>query len=329
MTTPRPLTIWCNAGFSAPAMRALQQALTAAGHRLLLPPDLKASNLAVGGPDPLLTEADVAFGQPDPQQVIDLDRLRWVHLTTAGYTRYDRPEVRQALSRRGAALTTSSTVYEEPCAEHVFAMILALARRLPQSLLEQHTDRAWRQAEHRAHCRLLVGQSAVLYGYGTIARRLTELLTPLQMTLTGIRRTVRGDEPIRMVRTEEADALLPGADHVVNILPAGQGTDSYFDRSRLARMKPGAVFYNIGRGTTVDEDALEHALRTGRLSAAFVDVTEPEPLPPDHPLWSTPNCFITPHTAGGHDREFDSLVDHFLSNLRRLERGEALQDRIA
>src|SRR5687767_10051289 len=118
--SPRPLTIWCNAAFPAPAMRTLQQALTAAGHRLILPPDLKASNLAVGGPDPLLPQADVAFGQPDPSQVIELDRLRWVHLTTAGYTRYDRRDVRDALADRGAALTTSSAVYEEPCAEHVF-----------------------------------------------------------------------------------------------------------------------------------------------------------------------------------------------------------------
>lgn len=326
--TPRPLTIWCNAAFPAPAMRALEQALTAAGHRLLLPPDLKASNLAVGGPDPLLPNAEIAFGQPDPRQVIELDRLRWVHLTTAGYTRYDSPEVRSALASRGAALTTSSGVYEEPCAEHLFAMMLSLARRLPQSLLEQHADRAWRQAEHRAHSRLLVGQSAALYGFGTIARRLTELLTPLRMTLTGVRRTVRGDEPIRMLRTEEADVLLPAADHVVNILPAARGTESYFDATRFNRMKPGAIFYNIGRGSTVDQGALEQALRSGRLSAAYVDVTEPEPLPPDHPLWSAPNCFITPHTAGGHDREFESLVAHFLENLARFTGGVKLADRV-
>jgi phosphoglycerate dehydrogenase-like enzyme len=149
------------------------------------------------------------------------------------------------------------------------------------------------------------------------------------MTLIGVRRTVRGDEPIRIVRTEEADVLLPGADHVVNILPAAEGTDSYFDTTRFNRMKRGAIFYNIGRGTTVEQRALEHALRSGRLSASYIDVTEPEPLPPDYPLWTTPNCFITPHTAGGHDREFESLVEHFLGNLRRFERAEPLMDRIA
>ena len=93
-------------------------------------------------------------------------------------------------------------------------------------------------------------------------------------------------------------------------------------------MKPGAVFYNIGRGTTVDQDALGEALRSGRLRAAYLDVTDPEPLPPEHPLWTTPNCVITPHTAGGHDNEWTRLVQHFLANLRRHEAGQPLLDRV-
>src|SRR4051794_10970515 len=183
MTTPaplaagRPLTIWCNFAFPTPVLDTLRRSL--AGHNLLLPDDLQSSNLAGGAADPLLARADVAFGQPDPRQVIELTGLRWVHLTTAGYTRYDTQAVRDALKSRGAALTTSSWVYEEPCAEHALAMMLALARQLPQALVEQQTDRAWRQAEHRIHSRLLVGQTAVLFGYGTIARRLSELLSPL------------------------------------------------------------------------------------------------------------------------------------------------------
>jgi phosphoglycerate dehydrogenase-like enzyme len=308
-----PLTVWCNFAFPEPTMARFRAAL--GRHNLLMPPDLQQSNLAGGGRDPLLTQADVAFGQPDPQQVIELGRLRWVHLTTAGYTRYDTPAVREALGRRGAALTTSSSVYEEPCAEHALAMMLALARQLPQAGIEQQADRAWRQPLHRARSRLLVGQTALLYGYGTIASRLAELLKPLKMNVIGVRRTVRGDEAVRMVRTEEADALLPDADHVVNILPAAAGTAGYFDANRFARMKPGAVFYNIGRGTTTDQ-------------AAFLDVTDPEPLPPDHPLWSALNCFITPHTAGGHAEEFDRLATHFLANLERFEAGEGLVDRV-
>jgi phosphoglycerate dehydrogenase-like enzyme len=93
-------------------------------------------------------------------------------------------------------------------------------------------------------------------------------------------------------------------------------------------MKPGAIFYNIGRGATVDQAALSDALHSGRLSAAWLDVTDPEPLPEDHPLLATPNCFITPHTAGGHVDEGRSIVKHFLENLGRFTRGEPLIDRV-
>ena len=93
-------------------------------------------------------------------------------------------------------------------------------------------------------------------------------------------------------------------------------------------MQPGALFYNVGRGTTVDQTALINHLTSGHLGVAYLDVMDPEPLPSDHPLWVTPNCFITPHTAGGHLHEDVSLVVHFLENLRRWEQGEPLLDRI-
>lgn len=93
-------------------------------------------------------------------------------------------------------------------------------------------------------------------------------------------------------------------------------------------MKPGAILYNIGRGSTVDQAALLDALESKRLAAAYLDATEPEPLPPSHLLWSAPNCFITPHTAGGFIGEKERLVRHFLDNLRRFIAGEALRDRV-
>jgi phosphoglycerate dehydrogenase-like enzyme len=297
-------------------------------HRLLVPAALAASNLVATGPDPLLAEADVAFGQPDPGQVADLPRLRWVHLHSAGYTRYDNSRVREGLGRRGGALTNSSSVYDEPCAEHLLAMMMALARRLPQCWAEQANARDWRSAHHRIHSRLMEGQTALLYGYGAIGKRLTELLQPLRMNLIGVRRSPRGDEPVRVVPEASADQWLSAADHVVNILPASPETENYFDARRLGGTKPGAIYYNVGRGTTVDQAALLEALRSGRLSAAYLDVTDPEPLPPEHPLWSAPNCYITPHTAGGHADEFERLAGHFLDNLDRFVKGEPLADRV-
>lgn len=325
-----PLTIYSNAAFPEPVMELLTTGL--GDHQLVMPPLLQSSNLAAGGIDPLLSEADVAFGQPDPRQVIETPRLKWVHLTTAGYTRYDTAEMRAAMVARGGVLTTSSQVYEEPCAEHVVAFMLAVARQLPEMVLEQKADRAnfrsWKQAHHRGNSRLLVGQSAITYGYGTIARRLTELLVPFHMKLIGVRRKIAGDEGIMMIPIEQADAHLGQVDHVINILPASGQTVGYFNADRFRRMREGSVFYNIGRGNTVDQTALIAALKSGRVSAAYLDVTDPEPLPKDHPLWDAPNCWITPHTAGGHADEFRRLVEHFVGNLGRYARGETMVDRV-
>jgi phosphoglycerate dehydrogenase-like enzyme len=321
-----PLTIWCNARFPDRAIARLREGTAA--HRLVFPSGLQSSNLVAGGADPLLEQADIAFGQPDPDQSMRLPRLRWVHLTSAGYTRYDRTDLRDAFGRRGAILTNSSDVYQEPCAEHLLAMMLALARQLPPCVLEQHGDRAWRAAHHRVHSCLLSDQTALLLGFGAIGDRLAELLTPLGMTLIGVRRSVKGNERIKTYPVERTDEFLPLADHVVNILPAHPATDRFFDAMRFARCKRGAIFYNIGRGSTVDQTALLSALTNGKLAAAYLDVTDPEPLPKDHPLWTAPNCYITPHTAGGHSEEFDRLVEHFLENLDRFERGVPLKDRV-
>ena len=125
---------------------------------------------------------------------------------------------------------------------------------------------------------------------------------------------------------EELDRLLPEADHVANVLPANASTEGLFDAAKFGRMKPGAFFYNIGRGTTVEQDALIGAM--DRLAAAYLDVVDPEPLPREHPLWTTPNVFITPHTAGGHRGEEIRLVRHFLANLRRFRADETLKDRV-
>jgi phosphoglycerate dehydrogenase-like enzyme len=322
-----PLTVWCNAHFPEGPMAELRERLK--GHTLVFPADLNKSNLAAGGIDPSLEHADIALGQPDPQQAIRLPRLKWVHLTTAGYTRYDRDDLRQAFLRRGAVLTNSSGVYAEPCAEHVFAMMLSMARRLPQCVDDQRGAPPWHSAEHREHCHLLVGQNVLILGFGAIATRLVELLAPFRMHITAVRRRPSGNESCRVLPTEQTDALLPEADHVVNILPANPATEGFLTRHRLGLMKSTALLYNIGRGTTVDQPALVQALREHKIAGAYLDVTDPEPLPGDHPLWSLPNCYITPHTAGGQAAEFSRLVEHFADNFDRFVKGEELLDVVA
>jgi phosphoglycerate dehydrogenase-like enzyme len=205
---------------------------------------------------------------------------------------------------------------------------MACARRLPESLREQLGGREWHWAQRRLESFLLNGQTALLFGFGAIALRLCELLAPFRMNLIGVRRAVKGDEPIRMITDAQLAEFLPQADHVINLLPGNDSTKAYFDEAKFRLMKPGVRFYNIGRGVTVEQESLLASLQSGRLAAAYLDVTTPEPLPPEHLLWSAPNCFITPHSAGGQDQEMRDLVAHFLDNLRRFTDGKELLNRV-
>jgi len=319
-------TIWTNTSFNDELTNYL--AAGVAPHRLVYASKTNASNLMSSPLDPLLAEADIAFGQPDAGQVVQLENLKWVHLSSAGYTAFDRDEVKEPLQARNAALTNSSGVYDEPCAQHAMAMMLALARQLPASLQTQFADHAWPITKRRDESFLLNGQTALIFGFGAIAIRLCELLAPYKMNLIGVRRHPAGNEPVRIISEDQLSDFLPVADHVINVMPANDSTLRYFDAQKFSLIKPGALYYNIGRGVTVDQDALLEALRSGRLGAAYLDVTDPEPLPAEHPLWTAPNCFITPHTAGGHNREMKCLIDHFLDNLGRFAAGEALKNRI-
>lgn len=320
-----PLKIWCNAALSPAALAELRKGLV--GHDLRMAKD-SASNLSVSSDADGLGNAEVVFGQPDPAQVIESSSVKWVQITSAGYTRYDTPEFREKIEEGGRTFTNSSSVYDEPCAQHLLAFMLAIARQLPAALIAQREGPRWAFDEIRPKTRLLQDQTVLILSFGAIAQRLVELLSPFGLNIVGVRRHVRGDEPVEMHPIEKLDELLPGADHIVNILPSSTSTDGLIDGNRITRMKPGAVFYNVGRGTTVEQNALRAALESGHLSAAYLDVTDPEPLPADHPLWSAPNCYITPHVAGGHHEETVRLVHHFLANLSRLEQGERLRDEV-
>ncbi len=180
----------------------------------------------------------------------------------------------------------------------------------------------------RPQLKLLSGQTLVILGFGAIGRRLAELLAPFDMNVIAVRRTIRGDESVKVVEVAHADSVLPLADHVVNILPASAENHGYFDGDRLRALKKGVVIYNIGRGITIHQDALIDGLKAGHLAAAYLDVTDPEPLPPDDPLWTAPNCYIPPHIGGGLHNEKERQILHFLQNLERFLNGKPLRNRI-
>jgi phosphoglycerate dehydrogenase-like enzyme len=279
-------------------------------------------------PDPALRDAEIIFGQPDPIALMSAKNLVWVHLTSAGFTRYDTEDFRRTARERGLILTNSSSVYARPCAEHVFAFMLAQSRCLPRSLESRFANGSpsWQELRHAA--KSLREQNVLLLGFGAIARLLIKLMAPFEMKIVGFRRKPAGDEGVEMVSPDNLGKALAAADHVINILPENRDSAHFFSTDKFSQMKRGAVFYNIGRGATVDQDALLEALRSNHLAAAWLDVTSPEPLPSDHPLLKEPNCFITPHVAGGHSNEPEMLVRHFLENLGRFAQHLPMTDRI-
>jgi phosphoglycerate dehydrogenase-like enzyme len=293
---------------------------------LIRPMRLTASPLVNTIADDGLKKAVIAFGQPDVASVMTSPLLRWIHVSSAGCTRYDTPEFRQFAKKRGLRVTNSSTVYAQACAEHVFSMMLANQRKLPLALQSAMGSDDPKWSELRSKCQLLTGQKVLIFGFGAIAGRLVEMLRPFRCGITAVRRSPKGDEGIPVVTVADCSTVLKDADHVINLLPENSESTGFFNSSRFAGMKPQAAFYNIGRGRTVDQAALVAALETERVAAAWLDVTEPEPLESDHPLRKLSNCYITPHIAGGYQGELEELVRHFLENLRKFNRGEALMD---
>ncbi len=275
---------------------------------------------------------DVAFGQPNAEACAASPSLRWLAVNTAGITRYDTADFREGFRARGGVFTNMSSVFSDSCAQHLLAMMLALNRKLPASWADQQQPAphgpAWTYMDRRDVSDLLTNQTVLILSFGRIARRLVEMLKPFGMKIYALRRRAYSEPGVHVIAEEQLSAVLPEVDHLVNILPHNASTDCYVNARRLALLKRGARFYNIGRGSTVDQNALMNALQEGRVGEAYLDVTEPEPLPPEHPLWRAANCHITSHTAGGHRHTERDLIDHFSKNLALFERREidAMQD---
>ena len=317
------LTVWTNHDLEPEKLLWLRDQI--APHTLIVSGASAVNNLTAGGQDQACVSADIAFGQPAVEDMLSPNSLKWIHITSAGFTRYDRADLRDALARNGATFTNSSSVYDDPCAQHAFAMILCHNRRLLSSA-KSHDDHEWSYAALRPTERVLSNENILIVGYGAIGVRLTELLTPFGCNIRGIRRTPQGDEPVPVFPISEIGEHLGWADHVVNLLPASTSTEKLFNLDQFHKFKQGAAFYNVGRGDTVDQDGLIGVLNSGHVAAAYLDVTTPEPLPSENPLWSAPNCLITPHVAGGMQNEMDVLVDHFVTNFERFLANEPLRD---
>ena len=239
--------------------------------------------------------------------------LKVLQLLTAGYESaldYVRPEV---------TLCNGRGIHDASTAELAIGLTIASLRGIPEFVRNQEKGE-WVAGRYKSINDRKIG----IVGFGAIGQNIAKILAGFDVEILAFSRSGR-DGAIKMT---EFDAKLPTLDIVILILPLDESSYHLFDERRFGLMKDGALLVNVARGGVVDTDALLAALKTGRITAA-VDVTDPEPLPADHPLWRNPRVLITPHTAGrdsGQPGRFLALVEH---NLTRYLAGESLIYEIA
>jgi phosphoglycerate dehydrogenase-like enzyme len=218
----------------------------------------------------------------------------------------------------GVVVCNARGVYDGPMAEWVVGAILAMQRGLIAARDGQLATE-WRSLEPVE----LAGLRAVILGFGSIGSAVAARLRPFGVDIVGVARARRDG----VLGLEDLDEALPAADILIDLLPLGAETAGLLDARRLGLLPPGALLVNAGRGATVDTAALVDALRSGRLRASL-DVTDPEPLPPNHPLWRLPNVLISPHVAGESRRSLARAYALAGDQIRRFAAGERLENQV-
>lgn len=280
-------------------------------------PDRLRVGVFDGTADPPLPLGDVTFfvvpyTAPRAAALIpDMPRLRVVQALTAGYERLE------PLLRPGLTLCNGRGLHDASTAEHALGLILAAQRDLPTWCAHQR--------EHRwdpHFTRSLADSRVLIVGHGSIGRALERRLLACEAEVVRVAHTARPDERVHGVA--ELPGLLPKADILVLVLPDTDSTAGLLDAALLAKLPDQALVVNVGRGRTVRTDALTDEVAAGRLRAAL-DVVDPEPLPPGHPLWSLPGVLITPHVAGGSATFWPRAKRLVADQLHRFAAGEPLK----
>ena len=243
--------------------------------------------------DEYLREADVIFGWPDPARLSIAGKLKWLHTPSAGIDTYADQSI---FANKDVFVTRSKDVFNIQIAEHIIMLFLAVSRGLitgVASTLEGKWARIGGQTE-------LSEATVLIVGAGAIGSELAKQLQGFDCEVIGIKRdaAVKPQYYNEVHTIGELDAQLPRADYVALCLPRTPDTKGMFDYRRFRLMKHTAIICNIGRGDAIVTADIDRALREGLIFGAGLDVTEPEPLPENHPLWSAPNTIITGHTSG-------------------------------
>lgn len=249
-------------------------------------------------------------------------RLAFIQSISAGTDQYSR----DLLTKAGIRVASAQGSNERAVAEHAISLILAMARKLPMAR-DNQTARHWRGLISEIPKREdeLGGKTLVIVGMGRIGSRLATLAKAFDMHVIGVKRdpSKGGEAAHRVVAQAEMASVLGQADFVVLTCSLNSSTENLMNAAALSAMKPSACLVNVARGKVVHEPSVIEALKAGTIAGAALDTAWEEPLPEGSPLWTAPNVFITPHTAGETQKYEDNVLDLLMENLTRLLRGEA------
>ena len=243
--------------------------------------------------DAQLEKAEVLVGFPNPAVLKKAKHLKWLHLSSIGVDKH----VDQSLyASPDVMLSNSSGTYGHPISEHIVGLMVALARNFKFFMLNQ-PKALW---EKKMANKDMFGSTVLIVGLGDVGSQVAQRLQGFGMHIIGVKRTM-GPKPAyvdELYTSADLNTLLPKADFVVLSLAATPDTVHIMSKERLALMRKDAYLINIGRGTLIDQNALYEALKTKQIAGAAIDVSTPEPLPEDNPLWGLDNLIITPHCSG-------------------------------
>ncbi|HXS88653.1 MAG TPA: D-2-hydroxyacid dehydrogenase [Steroidobacteraceae bacterium] len=266
--------------------------------------------------------ADVVIGFCTPEVLAAGKSIRWIQLVTAGVENcVSIPAVRE----RDILVTNMQRIGGPIIAEHVMAMVLGFTRGIDVYVSAQPRAE-WRRSTPPGRMAVIDGKTMLVVGLGGIGSEVAKRAHALGMKVIATRASGRtGPDFVSYVGLpDELPKLASEADFVVNTVPLTPQTTDIFDAAFFAKMKPSAYFINIARGRSVVTAALVDALNSKKIAGAGLDVTDPEPLPPDHPLWKAPNVIITPHVANDSDLGYDAQLKVVQENLRRYVAGERM-----
>jgi phosphoglycerate dehydrogenase-like enzyme len=247
--------------------------------------------------------------------------LEWIHVRHAGLDRFLFPE----LIESAIPLTNGSGVFSQSLGEFAILGALYFAKDVPR-ILKAKSARRWDVFDVAA----VRTQTMGIVGYGDIGRAVARRAKALDMRVVALRRNPApraGDEYVdQLYATKNLHAMLAECDYVVVAAPLTPETAGMIGKSEFERMKPDAIIMNIGRGPVIDESAMVDALRQKQIRGAWLDVFDVEPLPPDHPLWSMDNVFISAHCADHTKDWLQDAVDFFVDQFERWRKGEPLKN---